>query len=100
MHVFPYSEAQVLHNLTKSFSYYVFDLQVSYGSDLDAATMTVSALAAAMPLASLDARRVNIVAALFEAFDAAQRSRAAAILRAVAAAPWRIPFEAPAWMED
>ncbi|PIB96863.1 mechanosensitive ion channel family protein [Caulobacter sp. X] len=37
VHVFPYSEAQVLHNLTKSFSYYVFDLQVSYSSDLDAA---------------------------------------------------------------
>jgi small conductance mechanosensitive channel len=37
VHVFPYSEAQVLHNLTKSFSYYVFDLQVSYASDLDAA---------------------------------------------------------------
>ncbi|RRN63574.1 mechanosensitive ion channel family protein [Caulobacter sp. 602-1] len=37
VHVFPYSEAQVLHNLTKSFSYYVFDLQVSYRSDLDAA---------------------------------------------------------------
>lgn len=37
VHVFPYSEAQVLHNMTKSFSYYVFDLQVSYGSDLDAA---------------------------------------------------------------
>ena len=27
----------MVHNLTKSFSYYVFDLQVSYGSDLDAA---------------------------------------------------------------
>ncbi|WP_419316808.1 mechanosensitive ion channel family protein [Caulobacter sp. ErkDOM-E] len=37
VHVFPYSEAQVLHNLTKTFSYYVFDLQVSYDSDLDAA---------------------------------------------------------------
>jgi len=37
VHVFPYSEAQVLHNLTKSFSYYVFDLQVSYDSDIDAA---------------------------------------------------------------
>lgn len=35
LHVFPYSEAQVVHNLTKSFSYYVFDLQVSYGSDID-----------------------------------------------------------------
>lgn len=37
VHVFPYSEAQVLHNLTKSFSYYVFNLQVSYDSDIDSA---------------------------------------------------------------
>lgn len=37
LHVFPYSEAQVVHNLTKTFSYYVFDLQVSYGSDIDQA---------------------------------------------------------------
>jgi len=37
LHVFPYSEAQVIHNLTKTFSYYVFDLQVSYGSDIDRA---------------------------------------------------------------
>lgn len=37
LHVFPYSEAQVVHNLTKTFSYYVFDLQVSYGSDIDRA---------------------------------------------------------------
>lgn len=35
LHVFPYSEAQVVHNLTKTFSYYVFNLQVSYGSDID-----------------------------------------------------------------
>lgn len=35
LHVFPYSEAQVVHNLTKTFSYYVFDLQISYESDLD-----------------------------------------------------------------
>lgn len=37
LHVFPYGEAQVVHNLTKTFSYYVFDLQVSYGSDIDRA---------------------------------------------------------------
>jgi small conductance mechanosensitive channel len=37
VHVFPYSEAQVLHNLTKTFSYYVFNLQVSYDSDIDSA---------------------------------------------------------------
>lgn len=37
LHIFPYSEAQVIHNLTKSFSYYVFDLQISYESDIDRA---------------------------------------------------------------
>lgn len=37
LHIFPYSEAQVIHNLTKSFAYYVFDLQVSYDSDIDQA---------------------------------------------------------------
>lgn len=37
LHVFPYGEAQVVHNLTKTFSYYVFDLQISYGSDIDRA---------------------------------------------------------------
>lgn len=37
LHIFPYSEAQVIHNLTKTFSYYVFDLQVSYDSDIDRA---------------------------------------------------------------
>lgn len=37
LHVFPYGEAQIVHNLTKTFSYYVFDLSVSYGSDIDEA---------------------------------------------------------------
>lgn len=37
LHVFPNSEAQIIHNLTKYFSYYVFDLQVSYSSDIDKA---------------------------------------------------------------
>lgn len=37
LHVFPYSEAQVVHNLTKTFSFYVFNLQVSYDSDIDKA---------------------------------------------------------------
>jgi small conductance mechanosensitive channel len=37
LHIFPYSEAQVIHNLTKTFSYYVFDLTISYDSDIDRA---------------------------------------------------------------
>jgi small conductance mechanosensitive channel len=35
--IFPYSEAQVIHYLTKTFSYYVFDLTISYDSDVDRA---------------------------------------------------------------
>jgi small conductance mechanosensitive channel len=37
LHVFPYGEAQVIHNLTKTYSYYVFDLRVAYESDVDRA---------------------------------------------------------------
>lgn len=37
LHTFPYGEAQVVHNLTKTFSYCVFDLQISYGSSIDQA---------------------------------------------------------------
>jgi len=37
LHVFPYSEAQVIHNRTKNFGYAVFELQVSYLSDIDKA---------------------------------------------------------------
>jgi small-conductance mechanosensitive channel len=35
LHVFPYSEAQVIHNRTKTFSSYVFEVMVTYGSDVD-----------------------------------------------------------------
>jgi len=37
LHIFPYGEAQVIHNMTKTFSYAVIDLQISYGSDVDVA---------------------------------------------------------------
>jgi small conductance mechanosensitive channel len=33
LHIFPYSEAQVIHNRTKSFSFAVFNLAVSHGAD-------------------------------------------------------------------
>jgi small conductance mechanosensitive channel len=34
LHIIPYGEAQIVHNLTKNFSYYVFDLSISYSSDI------------------------------------------------------------------
>ena len=37
LHVFPYSEAQVIHNRTKSFSYAVIAPQISYVSDIERA---------------------------------------------------------------
>jgi small conductance mechanosensitive channel len=37
LHIFPYSEAQVIHNRTKLFSSYVIELPISYDSDVDKA---------------------------------------------------------------
>lgn len=37
LHILPYGEAQVIHNMTKTFSFYVFELQVSYAADIDQA---------------------------------------------------------------
>lgn len=34
LHIFPYSEAQVIHNRTKSFSFAVFNLSIDYSSDI------------------------------------------------------------------
>lgn len=48
LHVIPYGEAQVVHNLTKKFSYYVFDLQVSYASDIDKALRIMTQVGAGM----------------------------------------------------
>jgi small conductance mechanosensitive channel len=35
LHILPYSEAQVIHNRTKVFSSYVFEIVVAYSTDLD-----------------------------------------------------------------
>jgi moderate conductance mechanosensitive channel len=34
LHVFPYSEAQVIHNMTKDFSFAVFEFPIDHGSDV------------------------------------------------------------------
>lgn len=48
LHVLPYGEAQVVHNLTKSFAYAVFDLQISYSSDIDRALQLMRDVGAEM----------------------------------------------------
>jgi small-conductance mechanosensitive channel len=44
LHIFPYSEAQVIHNRTKVFSSYVVEIPVSYDSDIDHALAILQAL--------------------------------------------------------
>jgi small conductance mechanosensitive channel len=44
LHIFPYSEAQVIHNRTKVFSSYVVEIPVSYDSDVDRALAILQAL--------------------------------------------------------
>ncbi|MBU1377191.1 MAG: mechanosensitive ion channel [Alphaproteobacteria bacterium] len=41
LHVFPYSEAQVIHNRTKVFSSYLAEIPISYDSDLDHALAVI-----------------------------------------------------------
>lgn len=48
LHIFPYSEAQVIHNRTKLFSSYLFDLQVSYDADIDRALAIMARVAEEM----------------------------------------------------
>ncbi len=48
LHVIPYGEAQVVHNLTKTFSYYVVELPISYDSDIDKALALMAAVGAEM----------------------------------------------------
>jgi small conductance mechanosensitive channel len=48
LHVFPYGEAQVIHNSTASFSYAVFDLSVGYGADVDRALALMADTGAAL----------------------------------------------------
>jgi small-conductance mechanosensitive channel len=37
LHIFPYGEAQVVHNMTKTFSFYAFQLSISYTADINMA---------------------------------------------------------------
>ena len=48
LHIFPYGEAQVIHNETKAFSYAVVDLQISHGSDVDAALTAMADVGATL----------------------------------------------------
>lgn len=48
LHVFPYSEAQIIHNRTKMFSCAVFDLSIDYQADVPKAIEAMRAVSAEM----------------------------------------------------
>ena len=48
LHVFPYSEAQVIHNRTKSFSYAVFEPKISYVADIEQARKVMRQVGASL----------------------------------------------------
>ena len=48
LHVFPYSEAQVIHNRTKDFSYYLFEVPVDYSADIDRALAIMAEVGAGL----------------------------------------------------
>jgi small conductance mechanosensitive channel len=48
LHVFPYGEAQVIHNMTKQFAYAVLDVTIAYSADIDQAIAIVRRVGAEM----------------------------------------------------
>jgi moderate conductance mechanosensitive channel len=46
LHIFPYGESQVIHNMTKTFSYAASDLPVKYDTDIDHAMQVMREAAA------------------------------------------------------
>lgn len=48
LHVFPYGEAQIIHNMTKTFAFAAFDLPVAIDSDVDHVMAVIRQTGAAM----------------------------------------------------
>ncbi len=48
LHIFPYGEAQIIHNMTKSFSFSAFDIPVRLDTDLDKAMAVMRETAASL----------------------------------------------------
>jgi small conductance mechanosensitive channel len=58
LHIYPYSEAQVIHNRSASFSSYVAEVLVTYGSDLDKALAVMGEVGEAMRKSPEFARKI------------------------------------------
>ncbi|WP_293676921.1 mechanosensitive ion channel domain-containing protein [uncultured Phenylobacterium sp.] len=79
LHIFPYSEAQVIHNHTKVFSSYVVEIPVSYDSDVDQALGILRALGEEM---QRDAAFANLITRPFEVMGVDRLTENAVYLKA------------------
>jgi small conductance mechanosensitive channel len=94
LHIFPYSEAQVVHNRTKTYSSYVFEYFVSMGADVDRALSEMRRVG--MGLAE-DPEFSSLITKPFEVMGVEKLSGSGALLKArVVTAPreqWRVGRE-------
>ena len=59
LHIFPYSEAQVIHNRSKDFSAYLVEAPISYDTDVDKALAVIRQVGDAMAADPAYAARIN-----------------------------------------
>jgi moderate conductance mechanosensitive channel len=79
LHIFPYSEAQVIHNRTKVFSSYLFEIPVSYDTDVDRALQVMQAVGDEL---AADGEFDNAMTRPFEVLGVDQLSESAVTLKA------------------
>lgn len=63
LHIFPYGEAQVIHNKTSAFSCFVFELQISYLADIEVAIDVVRKVGAEI---SADEQFARVIVGAFD----------------------------------
>ena len=94
LHIFPYSEAQVIHNRTKVFSSYLFEIVVNYEADLDHAIEVMQRVGDEL---GADPRFKNAITRPFEVLGVDGLTAAGATLKARVTtepqAQWRVGRE-------
>ena len=94
LHIFPYSEAQVIHNRTKTFSAYVFEFLISYAADVDRALAVMGQVGEEL---KADPRLGPLIVRPFEVMGVDKLVEAGVLLKArVTTAPreqWRVGRE-------
>jgi small conductance mechanosensitive channel len=79
LHIFPYSEAQVIHNRTSIFSHYLVELTVNYDCDLDLALQLMAEVGEAL---GADPEYGGLITRPFEVIGVDKLTPAGAVLKA------------------